>query len=158
MARARDVPGLTCEDSFREAAGKILWTRFDEMMSFRTEALKGKDIEGVHDMRVASRRLRAALEIFRDVFSRKQYRELREEVKRIADALGEVRDLDVLQERLERDRRDRPRSQQLVLKAMLEDLRQDRQGARENLKRTLTQAEESGLPRRFLGAVALETS
>ena len=76
MARAKEIPGLTCTDTFREAAGKILWTRFDEMMSFESRAVTGKDAEAVHDMRVASRRLRAALEIFRDVFPPKQYRAL----------------------------------------------------------------------------------
>jgi CHAD domain-containing protein len=158
MAKAREVPGLTCDDSFRGAAGKVLWTRFDEMMSYQGEALKGEDIEGVHDMRVASRRLRAALEIFRDVFSTKQYRELRTEIKLVADALGRVRDLDVLEERLEADRRNRPRSQQQVLKDMLEDLQNERASAREGLKDTIKRIEETALPRRFLGLVAKETT
>jgi CHAD domain-containing protein len=158
MARAKEIAGLSCDESFRQAAGKILWTRFEEMMSFQADALKGRDPEGVHDMRVASRRLRAALEICQDVFSRDQYRELRGDVKRVADALGRVRDLDVLEERLERDRRDRPRSQQLVLAGMLDDLRAERQRARQDLKSTLRQLDESSFARRFLGSVARETA
>src|SRR5438309_9251655 len=127
MARAKGIPGLACTDSFREAAGKILWTRFDEMMSFESRAVTGKDADAVHDMRVASRRLRAALEIFQEVFTPKQYRVLRRDVKRVADALGGVRDLDVLEERLREDRRDRPRSQQLGLSSIPEEMGAQRQ-------------------------------
>jgi CHAD domain-containing protein len=53
------------------------------------------DIERVHDMRVATRRLRAALEIFEPCFPANPYQEALGEVKRLADALGERRDRDV---------------------------------------------------------------
>jgi CHAD domain-containing protein len=52
-------------------------------------------IEGVHDMRVATRRLRAALEVFAPCFPKSDHREVLKEVKAIADALGERRDRDV---------------------------------------------------------------
>jgi CHAD domain-containing protein len=158
MARAKDIPGLACSDSFREAAGKILWTRFDEMMSFESRAVTGTDADAVHDMRVASRRLRAALEIFQDVFAPKQYQALRRDVKRVADALGGVRDLDVLEERLREDRKNRPRSQQLVLTSMLEEMEAQRRLAIATLVDTLKSLESSSFGRRFLGTVARETS
>jgi CHAD domain-containing protein len=53
------------------------------------------DIERVHDMRVATRRLRAVMEIFASAFPRKQHRRALGEVKALADALGERRDRDV---------------------------------------------------------------
>jgi CHAD domain-containing protein len=158
MARAKEIAGLACTDSFREAAGKILWTRFDEMMAFESRAVTGEDADAVHDMRVASRRLRAALEIFQDVFAPKQYRTLRRDVKRVADALGSVRDLDVLEERLRDDRRGRPKSQLLVLTSMLEEMEAQRQVALSALTDTLKELESSGFGRRFLGTVARETS
>jgi CHAD domain-containing protein len=52
-------------------------------------------------MRVATRRLRAAMEIFAPCFPRKQLRATLKEVKVIADALGERRDRDVAIEQLE---------------------------------------------------------
>jgi CHAD domain-containing protein len=91
------------------------------------------------------------------VFSKKQYRALRGDVKRIADALGQVRDLDVLEERLRRDRQDRPEDQQLVLTAMLAEMEVDRKRAMQSLTDTLTRMEEESFPRRFLGTVARET-
>ena len=54
-----------------------------------------EDIERVHDMRVATRRLRAALEVFEPCFPRKRFKATLREVKALADALGERRDRDV---------------------------------------------------------------
>ncbi|MDK2890705.1 MAG: hypothetical protein PWR21_1337 [Methanoculleus sp.] len=53
------------------------------------------DIESVHRMRVASRRIRAALPLFRDCFSGKEYRFWNKEVRAITRALGAARDADV---------------------------------------------------------------
>lgn len=52
-------------------------------------------------MRVATRRLRAALEIFAPCFPRKRHRKALKKVKALADALGERRDADVEIELLE---------------------------------------------------------
>ena len=59
------------------------------------------DVERVHDMRVATRRLRAALEVFEPCFPRKRHRKALKKVKALADALGERRDRDVEIELLE---------------------------------------------------------
>ena len=53
------------------------------------------EIERLHNMRVASRRLRAAMEVFEPCFPRKRFRAALKQVKAIADALGERRDRDV---------------------------------------------------------------
>ena len=157
MAPARKIPGLTCDESFRSAAEKIIWTRFEEMMSFADAALEGSDPEGVHDMRVGSRRLRAALELFRDVFPRKELAPFRRTIKELADALGEVRDLDVLIERLEADQRGRPPSQRLVLQEMIEEMGADRSRQRETLKDVIGRLDHSDFSRHFLIFVARET-
>jgi len=62
--------------------------------------LNTDDIERVHDMRVATRRLRAALEVFEACFPKKRFKEALHEVKALADALGERRDRDVTLEAL----------------------------------------------------------
>ncbi len=53
------------------------------------------DIEHVHRMRVASRRLRAALPLFAECFPEKEYRLWLREIKKITRALGAARDTDV---------------------------------------------------------------
>ncbi|GAC1455848.1 MAG: hypothetical protein PVSMB1_05420 [Gemmatimonadaceae bacterium] len=156
MAPPRPIRDLNCGESFREAAGKILWTRFEEMMSFRDTALAGEDIEGVHDMRVASRRLRAALEIFQDVFPRGKWNSMERYVKALADALGEVRDLDVMIERLTKDMKGRPQTQRLVLTEMVAELEARRGSARQGLLDTFEELDEDNFSRTFLTTVAQE--
>jgi CHAD domain-containing protein len=53
------------------------------------------DSEYIHRMRVASRRLRAALPLFKTCFPPKQYRYWMQEITKITRALGEARDTDV---------------------------------------------------------------
>lgn len=60
------------------------------------------DAEGVHQMRVGARRLRSDLQTFEPVVDPGWAASLRAELKWLADALGKVRDLDVLAERLHR--------------------------------------------------------
>ena len=54
-----------------------------------------EDIEYIHRMRVASRRLRAALPLFRSCYPAKNYSRWSEEIREITRALGEARDMDV---------------------------------------------------------------
>ena len=55
----------------------------------------GTDIEHVHRMRVASRRLRSILRLFRPCFKGKKGKAWREAVREVTKGLGEARDLDV---------------------------------------------------------------
>jgi CHAD domain-containing protein len=95
VARARDIHDLDCEASFAEAAAQVIGLRADELFEHSTGVLDTGDIERVHDMRVATRRLRAALEIFEACFPPKRWRRALKRVKALADALGERRDRDV---------------------------------------------------------------
>jgi len=57
--------------------------------------LENKDIEFVHKTRVASRRLRAALPLFRCCYTKKEYRNWLKEISKITRLLSTARDLDV---------------------------------------------------------------
>ena len=95
MAKAKPIPDLSAEQSYAEAAARIVSVRASELAENARGVLDTGDIERVHDMRVATRRLRAALEIFEPCFSAAPYGEALRELKRLADALGERRDRDV---------------------------------------------------------------
>jgi CHAD domain-containing protein len=95
MAKPKPIPDLTADDSYAEAAAKIVSVRASELTDHAQGVLDTGDIERVHDMRVTTRRLRAALEIFEPCFPAGPYRRALEDVKRVADALGERRDRDV---------------------------------------------------------------
>ena len=66
MAKARDIPGLHAELSYREAAASTVAVRTQELFDHAEGVLDTSDIERVHDMRVATRRLRAVLEIYQE--------------------------------------------------------------------------------------------
>ncbi len=59
-------------------------------------ARTGAHVEGVHQCRVAMRRMRSALRLFRKALPRAAFAPLEAELKRLAGALGGARDLDVL--------------------------------------------------------------
>jgi CHAD domain-containing protein len=94
MAKAQEIevdPG----ERFRHAAAHIVRVRADELFAHGDGVLDTRDIERVHDMRVASRRLRAVLEIFAPCFPQSEFKGVLRDVKQLADALGERRDPDV---------------------------------------------------------------
>jgi CHAD domain-containing protein len=93
-------------------------------------------------MRVASRRLRAALEVFAPCFDRHEHKDLLREVKRLADALGRRRDPDVEIEGLQRLRtelpeRDHPGIDLLIARARARQA-EGNMALREALERILT--------------------
>ena len=73
MAKAKAIPDLTSDVPYAEAAAKIVTVRGEELAEHAQGVLDTGDIERVHDMRVATRRLRAALEIFEPCFPAKLY-------------------------------------------------------------------------------------
>jgi CHAD domain-containing protein len=95
VARARTIEGLDCSDDFAAAAAVVVGARAAEVFEHSQGVLDLDDPEALHDMRVATRRLRAALEMFRPCFEKKQYARALKMVKALADALGERRDRDV---------------------------------------------------------------
>jgi CHAD domain-containing protein len=94
VAGARKVK-LDCEASFSQAAARVVKVRSEEVFQRSEGVLDLSDVERVHDMRVATRRLRAALEVFEPCFPGKRHRKALRKVKALADALGERRDADV---------------------------------------------------------------
>jgi CHAD domain-containing protein len=93
--------GVVAEDSLPEAARKVLQFHFSKMQRREAGTRTGTDAEDLHDMRVATRRMRAAWRVFDGAFRASKTKKLRRHLERLADRLGAVRDLDVLIEGLE---------------------------------------------------------
>ena len=93
MAKAKEIEGLACDRDAFFNIDLILRTRLAEMCEFKAKALDWTDIEGVHNMRVASRRLRSLLRDFAPYVGEKK--PPRKQLKEIARSLGAVRDEDV---------------------------------------------------------------
>ncbi len=129
MAKARDISDLGADDSYGVAAAKVVSVRAQELVEHSTDVLDTEDIERVHDMRVASRRLRAALEIFEPCFPRKRWKAALSEVKKIADALGTRRDADVSIDALERFAAELPAPDRPGVGSLIARLRAEQQEA-----------------------------
>jgi triphosphatase len=80
-------------------ARAVLRRHFGAMLAREPGTRLGDDIEELHDMRVATRRLRAALSLFSDALPASAAK-MREELGWVGAALGAVRDLDVQLEQL----------------------------------------------------------
>ncbi len=95
----REAVGMLPNDAMAEAGRKALHFNFERMLLHEPVARLGADIEGVHDMRVATRRMRSAFRLFGPFFDPQAIRPLLRGLRRTATALGEVRDLDVFREK-----------------------------------------------------------
>jgi CHAD domain-containing protein len=91
-------PGATAGDTVRRAIALsvIRLIRHDPVVRLDV------DPEGVHQMRVATRRLRSDLRTFRPLLDYDWASSLRQELRRLARLLGDVRDGDVLLAKLRR--------------------------------------------------------
>ncbi|MBM4267128.1 MAG: CHAD domain-containing protein [Deltaproteobacteria bacterium] len=86
--------------TIRARAAEVIEKQRDKMRKTLGSAIEGRDPEGVHDMRVASRRLRAALAVFEPWLEGDRVRESRRALRTVTRALGSVRELDVMRIRL----------------------------------------------------------
>lgn len=139
MARAREVTGLDCEGSFAAAAARAVEVRAAEVFEHSEGVLRLDDTEPLHDMRVATRRLRAALEMFRPCFPRKRYRRAMKPLKELAAALGERRDRDVAIEFLGGFAGDAPAADRGRLEIAVAKLAEEQRRANEELAPFLDQ-------------------
>ncbi len=112
----------------------------------------GEDIEALHDMRVATRRLRAAMATFRPFLTPRMLA-FRDEFGQVARALGEVRDLDVQLERMGEWRAEFPPERAHLLDGIERLLRKRRSAARRRMLQVLDSSRYERLCARFAAAL-----
>jgi CHAD domain len=93
--KARKVRGLDAEMPLADAAEKILRVRVDELYSFVPRALDPSEERALHDMRIATKRLRYLLELTAPCFGAYAATGARR-AKQLQDLLGEIHDCDVM--------------------------------------------------------------
>jgi CHAD domain-containing protein len=130
-------------------AGKTVAVRTEELFARDAEVLAVEDIEALHDMRVATRRLRAALEVFEPCFPPHTYRRTLAEVKRLADALGERRDRDVQIDWLERYAAVRTGEERAAVLRFVDSLRAEQAAANDALAELLDEVQRDELQARL---------
>jgi CHAD domain-containing protein len=150
MARAASIPGLNPGTRFADAAAAAIEVRAREVFAHADGVLDTSDIERVHDMRVATRRLRAAMEVFAACFDKREHKRLLREVKALADVLGDRRDPDVAIHALNGIAAQLTATDRPGVESLVHELRQGQDQGNDRLAAALEQLTEARLEERLL--------
>ncbi len=144
-------PMLYVDDSMAQAAAKVLSSHFEEMLRHEEGTLHGRDIEELHDMRVATRRLRSALSLFGPyiagaiaecrgpdcILPDALERDVNDRLRFLGAVLGDVRDLDVALQNVKAFAATLPSEQARTLRPLRGALRLERRAPRRRLRNVL---------------------
>jgi CHAD domain-containing protein len=97
--KARAVTGLDPDADLTQAARRIVSVRADELFTFAAEALDPLNATALHDMRIAAKRFRYALEIIGFCLPTIAA-EAETRARQIQSLIGAIHDHDVLLERI----------------------------------------------------------
>jgi len=158
MAKAKRVKGINCDSVATIGIKLVLVTRFEELYGFQEAALDWSDPEGVHSMRVASRRLRGALRDFMPSLRKRGFTTVQKRLKNVADALGEVRDQDVALMALEKIDANAPSEVSPSLKQFIDARKEIRNEARRKLEATIEKTQLDQLQLDFMAGVDVATA
>lgn len=139
---AREAP----DGSFAGAMRPLIAERWGALWAAMPAALVGEDIEGVHDVRVASRRLRAAMDVAAECFPAGWYKPLHRSAKEITRALGAVRDRDVLVASLVSERDAAPVAERPGIQRLIDRVESERVAARTEMESFVAGIVRAGLP------------
>jgi CHAD domain-containing protein/predicted phosphodiesterase len=132
-AKRAAQPEFAAADNFPWILPRLLEERLAAVLAPMATVREDEDPEGVHDMRVAIRRLRGALEPAEPFYPPKTYKRALRRVKALARSLGAVRDADVhlitLRKRLNRAAPD----EQAGIAGLIDNIVADRVGSRADL-------------------------
>ncbi len=132
-------------DPMPEVAKKILSVHYRRMEASEKGTRKGEDIEKLHDMRVAVRRMRTAARIFGRFLDEDEFGPFARELRTLGRELGPVRDLDVMMDHARRFRE----SVRMRERLDMDELLGGWQEARMRLRRRLFDHMDSSAYRRF---------
>ena len=135
------------DEEFVLSGRRLLRDRTKKMLSWREDVLKQKDIEAVHKMRVASRRLRAVLDAYESICDPKQFKKVYRRVKDIADLLGMARDTDVMIEHLGEQLEQSPVTERAGIRWLIKHLEGYRAQHQKKLEVGLQEFDEDALLR-----------
>ncbi|HEY1349939.1 MAG TPA: CHAD domain-containing protein [Ktedonobacteraceae bacterium] len=134
-------------ETFARSARQTLLERLQMFLLWSQEVHKHEDREAVHKMRVASRRLRAALDAYQFCCNPKRFARFYRRIKRTANRLGEARDSDVMLEYLHAQLATASENEQEGIRWLIASLRTYRQRAQEQLDLSLRRLDTAKLER-----------
>ncbi len=149
MSSAAEVGESPAPPKLCDYAVEVTLERLGRMLSHIEGVRKGDAPGPVHQMRVWSRRTRAALEIFHVCFDTKAFAEVERAVKSATDALSEARDLDVMIENLKSRAEKLPASHRTGIESFVERLQEQRDGLQTAVATAVTDLESRDLGQHF---------
>lgn len=144
-----EKPGIEPDDPMSEAGRKILRFHFRRMIHQEPGTRAGEDVDALHDMRVATRRMRAAFRVFGDYYDPEFVAPYLKGLKRTGRTLGAVRDLDVFREKARAYVRTLSCGQEQFLDDFLAVLEGQREKARQSMIAYLDSEEYRRFVERF---------
>lgn len=150
MTTASKIKKILPNQPLEVCARQVIVSYFREMMSYKEGAKDGTDIEFVHEMRVTSRRLRAAMDNFVDCFPKKPFKKHYKRIKAVTQTMGVVRDLDVLIARFEKELSTLSKVEQVDIQGLIEYLQQKRKETRKPMLTLFAELEATGFETEFL--------
>jgi CHAD domain-containing protein len=124
------APGILPDDAMSEAGRKVLRFHFQRMLEHEPGTREGQDIEELHDMRVATRRMRAAFRVFGEYYQPEVLRPLLKGLRATGRTLGGVRDLDVFMHKAQQYLDGLPAGERQDLDPLLSNWQAKREAAR----------------------------
>jgi CHAD domain-containing protein len=150
------LPATPLEAGAGAAPAAYVRARLDEqvraLLEYEAVAREGADPEGVHQMRVAVRRIRAALK----ASDEPQLDEVHDELRWLGGVLGRIRDLDVLLGHLRAQAADLSEDERAAAERLLSGLVEERRRARRRMLDTFRGARYGALLRRLAALVTAE--
>ena len=95
-----EIDGIKKRQSFCNASKIILKARLDHLINKIDDYFKERNVENLHDIRIALRRVRYNMELFIICFDRKIFLRFYNIIENLQDNSGLVRDLDVFKENI----------------------------------------------------------
>lgn len=118
---------------YRPAMETLIGARWHNLWKALPAVISNDDPDAVHDVRVASRRLRAAMDAAVSIFPPKWFHPLHKLSKEITRALGDVRDRDVLLASLRAERKDADPGEWLAIDHLIARFTHERDDARASM-------------------------
>jgi hypothetical protein len=147
-------PGVQAGEPLAEAGRKVWRYQLAHMLLHESGTLLGEDIEELHDMRVATRRMRAAFAVFSPAFLPKALQKHLKGLRRTGRRLGKVRDLDVFIDKARRYQETLPEEQRPDLEPLLKAWEEAREAARQELVAYLQSSRYQAFKEKFYAFVS----
>jgi CHAD domain-containing protein len=144
-----EEPLILPDDAMSEAGRKTFRFQYQKMLYHEPGTRLGEDIEALHDMRVATRRMRAAWRVFGEYFEPKAVSPFLKGLKRTGRALGPVRDLDVFCQKVQAYQASLPEAEQANVNGLVALLEAHRDAARARMIAYLDSEEYARFVARF---------